>query len=155
MNKSRLLACPSCSRHVRADERACPFCAAVVPASFAAAPAPRRPTRRLNRAALYAFGATSIGLAAACSGGSAGSDDAGGSDGEADVVGQPAYGCFPPACHGVDAQPPEEGPAPAYGAPADAHPPIDGANDGGTDAFVDADGSLGAAYGLAADGSPD
>jgi predicted amidophosphoribosyltransferase len=36
MNK-RLLACPSCNRHVRASERACPCCDAALPESFAAA----------------------------------------------------------------------------------------------------------------------
>jgi hypothetical protein len=63
MNKARLLACPSCSRHVRSSERACPFCQGEIPAAFATAPAPRGPTQRLSRAALYAFSATSLGLA--------------------------------------------------------------------------------------------
>jgi hypothetical protein len=67
MNKARLIACPSCSRHVRTSESACPFCKGELPASFASLPAPRPPSVRLSRAALYAFGASSIGLAAACS----------------------------------------------------------------------------------------
>jgi hypothetical protein len=66
MNKARLIACPSCSRHVRTSESACPFCKGELPASFASLPAPRPPSERLSRAALYAFGASSIGLAAAC-----------------------------------------------------------------------------------------
>jgi hypothetical protein len=66
MTTRRLLACPSCMRHVLAAETACPFCGDALPAGFADAPAPRPPARRLTRAALYAFGATSVAVAAAC-----------------------------------------------------------------------------------------
>ena len=39
-----LVACPTCSRHVRLSESACPFCAAALPAGLVAAPlGPRRP----------------------------------------------------------------------------------------------------------------
>ena len=30
MNKPHLVACPSCARHVRVSEVACPFCGAVL-----------------------------------------------------------------------------------------------------------------------------
>lgn len=53
-----LTPCPSCQRHVRVSEEACPFCATSLPASVKARPAPQLPTQRLGRAALLAFGAT-------------------------------------------------------------------------------------------------
>lgn len=63
---SHLAPCPACNRHVDVAERACPFCAAALPASFRAQ-SPLIPLRgRLGRAALMAAGATLMG-AAACS----------------------------------------------------------------------------------------
>jgi hypothetical protein len=50
---SRLLACPSCARHVRTSEARCPFCGAPCPDSFAP-PEPARPARGLTRAELRA-----------------------------------------------------------------------------------------------------
>lgn len=53
-----LIPCPRCKRHVRRDEDACPFCAAVVPADVAAVPgAPAR----LGRAAVFLFATTVVG----------------------------------------------------------------------------------------------
>lgn len=54
--------CPSCSRHVRPTEAACPFCASAFPDGFGAA---RRPeianaNRGLTRAALLFASATAI-----------------------------------------------------------------------------------------------
>lgn len=103
MNRVRLLACPSCVRHVRATERTCPFCAASLPETFAAAPMPQAPTKRLGRAALYAFGATSITVAAACSSASS----------------TPAYGAPVPGDETSDAADEAQLEATAvYGAPA-------------------------------------
>ena len=72
MGTKRLLACPSCGRHVRIAELACPFCEAPLPLSFANAIIPQvasgaPPGIRLSRGALFALGATSLTLAAACS----------------------------------------------------------------------------------------
>jgi hypothetical protein len=47
--KARLLACPSCSRHVRISEIACPFCEARLPESFGSGPAPVPPPAGLSR----------------------------------------------------------------------------------------------------------
>jgi hypothetical protein len=57
-----LAPCPSCRRHVRIDERACPFCAAALPEL-----APRTIARggRLSRAAVFAGASL---LTAACGG---------------------------------------------------------------------------------------
>ena len=53
---SQLIPCPSCGRHVRRTESACPFCAASV--SFEHVPTRPMPSVRLGRAAIFAFGAT-------------------------------------------------------------------------------------------------
>jgi hypothetical protein len=53
---NHLVPCPECRRHVRVREAACPFCG--VELHLAATPPPVLPTRRLGRAALFAFGAT-------------------------------------------------------------------------------------------------
>ena len=63
---SPLVPCPSCTRHVRVSEQACPFCAASLPASFAATPAPRAVAVRLKRAALAALGAGTLTAVGAC-----------------------------------------------------------------------------------------
>jgi hypothetical protein len=67
MGIHRLLACKSCGRHVRITESACPFCESPLPPNLAKAIRPQAPGLHLSRAALYAFGATSLTLAAACS----------------------------------------------------------------------------------------
>ncbi len=68
MTPSHLVACPSCARHVRVTERACPFCSSVLSATLRSSPAPRAPAARLSRAALYAFGAGTLSMASACGG---------------------------------------------------------------------------------------
>lgn len=63
---SALAPCPSCARHVRRGERACPFCASSL--ASASSPATRSPTERLGRAALFTFGAALATTASACAG---------------------------------------------------------------------------------------
>ena len=115
---SHLLPCPSCARHVRSTESACPFCAtARIPS---AAPAPRSPAKRLSRAALFALGASAAAVAA-CSGSVApgpATGDSGALDGTPDGEQQtiPPYG-IPPMDAGNDG----EIAVPLYGAP-----PMDG-----------------------------
>jgi hypothetical protein len=72
MTPTHLRACPSCSRHVRVSEAACPFCGAAFSASFRGATAPRAPAARLTRAALFAFGTGGAALTAACGSSSSG-----------------------------------------------------------------------------------
>jgi hypothetical protein len=55
--------CPACQRHVRTDERVCPFCAAEIADAMARAPKRAQPVQRLGRAALLSFG-LSAGAAA-------------------------------------------------------------------------------------------
>jgi hypothetical protein len=64
---AHLRPCPGCSRHVRVSEGACPFCSASLDASFQASPAPVGPSRRLARAAFFAFGTGTLVLAPALS----------------------------------------------------------------------------------------
>jgi len=67
-----LILCPSCNRHLRTSESACPFCSADVRAAIAnAAPRPI-PTGHLSRAAMMAFAAANLGVTAC--GGDARSD---------------------------------------------------------------------------------
>jgi hypothetical protein len=66
IQRPRLAPCPGCHRHVRLDERACPFCGAAL---ATAAPPPERtavPTQRLGRAALFAFGSAIATSAPGC-----------------------------------------------------------------------------------------
>ncbi len=60
---THLFPCPACRRHVRDSESACPFCAAPLPPAAAGA----GPRRRMNRAALFAAGATLAGVSACSS----------------------------------------------------------------------------------------
>lgn len=85
MQKSHLVPCVSCARHVRASERACPFCGAGVPSALRDSPRPRAPTARLSRAALMALGTGAAALATACGGQVEGREDGG-------VTIMPAYG---------------------------------------------------------------
>jgi hypothetical protein len=59
---AHLRPCPGCSRHVRVSEGACPFCGVSLDPSFRATPAPVGPSRRLSRAALFAFGTGTLVL---------------------------------------------------------------------------------------------
>jgi hypothetical protein len=123
----RLLPCPSCARHVRVSEDACPFCATALPER--SAPPLRTPAVRLGRAALFALG-TSAAAIAACGGTTSTLDDAGtssgssgtssGSSGSSGTSGIAAYG-GPPFDSGADTQP-----GPMYGGPPqDAAPDND------------------------------
>jgi hypothetical protein len=56
MTAAHLRPCPGCSRHVRVSEGACPFCGVLLEPAFHVAPAPVGPSKRLSRAALFAFG---------------------------------------------------------------------------------------------------
>ncbi len=59
--------CPSCARHVRASESACPFCKTALPELAAeASVSPARAVPRVGRAAIFAFGAMAT---AGCDGG--------------------------------------------------------------------------------------
>lgn len=59
--------CPACHRHVRIDEKACPFCATDLTSAMAAIPTRPLPGQRLGRAALMSFGLTvGAGTIAGC-----------------------------------------------------------------------------------------
>lgn len=59
-----LFPCPSCARHVRSDERTCPFCDAALSPDFAAPLATRIAGQPLSRAALvFATAAAMAGTA--------------------------------------------------------------------------------------------
>jgi hypothetical protein len=60
-----LIPCPGCARHVLASERACPFCAAAMPADFTARVRPEVKAR-MSRSAMAALGAA-IALSACSS----------------------------------------------------------------------------------------
>src|ERR1700722_7557327 len=63
--KARLLVCPACVRHVRVDEKKCPFCACTLPDAFGQGPAPTPPPSGLTRVELYRYGASRAALTAA------------------------------------------------------------------------------------------
>lgn len=122
-----LVPCPGCSRHVRASDIACPFCAIAVASRLGQVAAPALPRRQIPRAALFAFGAATVAGAAGLAG--CGDDDGGGDDAGpvADMgLPSPLYGAPAPDAMMMmpDAgmtMPDLGGPAPAYGAvPFDA-----------------------------------
>jgi hypothetical protein len=136
-----LVPCPRCQRHVRTDEPACPFCAAVLPSDLDAHAIPAAP-QRLSRAAAFVFGA-SLTVAGCGSEVSTGSGSGGGSEptGTAsgnssaatggmtdggpndDGGGMALYGDPPP----IDAGPVDDGGTPPLDAgPFDAGPADDG-----------------------------
>jgi len=140
---SHLVPCPSCARHVRVSEAACPFCASALPDALRASPAPRMPGSRLSRAATYALGvALSAGITAtaACGGDgggqaamyggpptppdttNGGETNGGGGDTVVPDAGtdesDPVIHGTPVPAYGVPAPPPHDQPvAPAYGGP--------------------------------------
>ena len=133
MKRAHLVPCPSCARHVRVSEAACPFCRGALDESLRAQPAPQAAPARLSRAALYALGAAgTVTLAAACSqsvyGAPVTPDDAGPRDAGPPMV-DAAYG-GPPIDGGFDAD--------------DGAPPV---VDAGRDADDDASPLVDAAYG--------
>lgn len=121
--------CPSCKRHVRAGEGACPFCASSMPGDAAIIPAA---TRRLGRGALFAF---AVGVAGCSS--------------EAAV---PVYGAPAPDTGNakLDADDDTGGGMALYGAPADTGTPDTGTKADGGDDVMDSGGPA-PAYGLPAD----
>jgi hypothetical protein len=78
---SDLVPCPTCRRHVRKHESACPFCAAGL--TLAHLPPPVLPRIRLGRAATFAFGATLVGASLVGCGGDAEEGKKGGAGGNA------------------------------------------------------------------------
>ena len=115
MAKSLLLVCPSCERHVRAVDAACPFCGLGLSPDLRATLALRPPRARLSRAALYAVSMGTMSLAPACGGNAiSDSDGGGGSESGAESgtgaeTGKETGSGFDGAC------------CPPYGIPADAH----------------------------------
>jgi hypothetical protein len=93
-----LTPCPSCARHVRVAESACPFCRAALPASLRGIKSPEAPRSRLSRAAMFALTAAGAAATTACGGmtqamyGTAIIDDLDGSSDAMEVQGQPHYG---------------------------------------------------------------
>jgi hypothetical protein len=153
MMQNHLAPCPSCTRHVRASEPVCPFCQGQLSDEFRTAVPPRRPAGRLTRAALYAFGATSLSLVAACGSSNstnppgptdgstgheaAGNDSSSGMDGFAPHYGAPSDASF------GDGQP-----TPAYGATGDSGIPLEAApGDGPLDGPLNDEGGAHSAYG--------
>jgi hypothetical protein len=121
MSKPHLVACPSCARHVRVSEAACPFCGVGLPASLRASAPPEPPGVRLARAAMFALGAGTAVLASDC-----GSST--------------PLGGGPPGTIFV----------PPYGIPPVPDAGADGADDGGSDTGTDDGGTTEIpAYGLA------
>lgn len=115
---SKLAPCPSCSRHVKTSETACPFCQASLPAgAVVALPAP---PARMSRAAAIAFTA-SLALAG-CEGGTASVGDGG----AADEGGQSDGGKESDGGKDATSPPDDGGIQPPYGAPAYGAPPPDG-----------------------------
>lgn len=111
--------CPSCSRHVRATEVVCPFCAASIALQPLSSPVV---SERLGRAALFAFGAAMATNVAACSMSSTPAVDSG----------APVDANATPVDSGRDAAGnPDAGVSPPYGAPPDDTGLPDGGQDGG------------------------
>ncbi len=96
MKKPHLAACPSCARHLRVSEVACPFCGAVLPDSLRESTPPQPPAARLTRAALFAFGTGTLALAPGCSSSSPNTTP------DAGVVFAPPYGLAPIPDGGTD-----------------------------------------------------
>lgn len=111
--------CIDCLRHIRVTEAVCPFCAAAVPAGFAARAVPGT-TRRLSRGAAFAFASTLA--VAGCSDATPGGDAATGDAPSSDVVyaDQAVYGA-PPDVVQPDVSMPDAGYTDhaVYGAPPD------------------------------------
>jgi hypothetical protein len=67
MGTARLRPCPTCGRHARVSEEACPFCGQRFDDAFRSPPTLQAPTRRLTRAAIFALGSGTAALAPGCS----------------------------------------------------------------------------------------
>jgi hypothetical protein len=97
--------CPSCARHARVSETACPFCGARLGEAFRTFVPPRAPTTRLSRAALVAIGAAGFiaGSVDCGSGDGSASSGPGGEAGSADVTTTSMPDAAPEAGSPVDA----------------------------------------------------
>ena len=84
-----LVPCPSCSRHVRSSESACPFCSSALPTNLGARAIPSAP-RRLDRLAAFTFDATLVVTGCAVAG-----DESDEQESEIGSV-MPMYGLPPP-----------------------------------------------------------
>jgi hypothetical protein len=82
--------CSSCSRHVRANEETCPFCAASLPTDTSP---PAAPHERLGRAARVALGSAAA-VVLTMSGTACGKEPARGD--KSHVADNPPYGAPPP-----------------------------------------------------------
>ena len=148
-----LVPCPSCDRHVRASESACPFCDSALPSDLASRAVPPA-NRRLNRAAAFTFAAalavTSGAISTSACGGvvDQGPDDHGGGqamyglaridDGGTSVTDGGTIGTMYGIAYADSGEPADDGGIlPMYGAanPDASTPPDD-------------DGGIVAAYGL-------
>jgi hypothetical protein len=108
---SDLRPCPRCRRHVRIDERACPFCAA----ALAPGAPPVLPVGRLTRAAVFSAGAALAG--AACGGKSAPAQEPDPIDNTAAAVDARREPPPPDAAPGPPPPPPDLDVKMPYGAP--------------------------------------
>lgn len=132
-----LFPCPSCARHVRRRERACPFCSVSVMAAAEAAPVRCSARVRLGRAATFVLGAALGGQVVGCSHSMVRSDAGPAeTDAPADDVGAP----------GADAGPPS-----ADGGARDAGLRSDASGDGGALGDADLLGDAGADFDAAID----
>jgi hypothetical protein len=129
---SRLHPCPSCARHLRAGETACPFCGAVLSGTFGAS-APIAPSngRPMSRAALLFAAAT---VAASCGGAI---ESTGAPDGGHDAARSADGGDDPDAL-----------PVTLYG-PGPVNEDAGRAQDAGTDSAGEYDGGMPVMYGPA------
>jgi hypothetical protein len=69
IERPRLAPCPRCQRHLRVDERGCPFCGAAIATGSLVSRAPTRPAvspQTLGRAAIFAFGSAIASSAPGC-----------------------------------------------------------------------------------------
>ncbi|MFO0664129.1 MAG: hypothetical protein U0174_09260 [Polyangiaceae bacterium] len=112
-----LVPCPSCGRHVKASDAACPFCAGIMPQKAALT------GRTLGVRAAMFFGASAVVVA--CGGKTECTDDrtdCTSSSSSTSSSGAPVYGA----------------PVAMYGAPAPGDAGSDATGDGGSDASSDA-----------------
>lgn len=131
---SELVPCPECQRHVRKTETRCPFCGEAL--SLTHVPSPALPTRRLGRAATFAFGAGIVGATALV--GCGGKDDGGDMKGPPAI---PAYGGPPTPIGGASGN--------IYGGP-----PSGMASGGNLTAGTASFGGSGPVYGAPTAGTP-
>lgn len=160
-----MIPCAACSRHIRASEPRCPFCDATLADEARSALAPDT-TRRLSRAAAFAFGLSVAGCSSTVGSTDAAADTVAtdtvvtdtGSQSDTAVATDRGGGTDAVTAQDVFAPEDLGNIAPPYGIPADGGGPPD--DDGGAaaeygappmDAGVDDPGGIFPLYGLAAD----